>query len=406
MVHETAKEILRKAYICDNCLGRQFAQLLTGMTNRERGKHIRTALAMEYEKRPFPADKANFRDFGFRKDKSKLAKAASLQSKCFVCDGLFDRLDEWAEEAAKKLKPFEYRTFVAATVLSRVLVRKEESLWEEVGIEHCEPIKSEINRELGKLIEKRTGKLPDERNPDIIVTLNLEKSRIDLQVNPVYVYGKYQKLKRGIPQTKWERYKETVEDIMAKPFMRESGAKAHSMHASGREDIDARCLDWRPFVFEAESPVRRSLPLKKIEAEINRTRKVMVTGLRYSDRREVVKIKSLMPDKTYRVLAYSEKSIPMNELKKLKKISLIKQKTPTRVVHRRADKTRTKRMKSVSWKLISRNRIEFTIKGEAGLYIKELVTGDNGRTVPSFSEALGIPLRVKELDVVKIHLRR
>jgi tRNA pseudouridine synthase 10 len=220
----------------------------------------------------------------------------------------------------------------------------------------------------------------------------------------LFIYGRYQKLVRGIPQTKWEKYKETVEDIIAKPFMKASSGSGHSMHAAGREDIDARCLDWRPFVLEIESPKIREFPLKRMEAEVNRSRKVRVSFLRYSDRMEVVRVKSLMPDKTYRALALSEKPIARDLLPRLKRLSSIRQQTPTRVVHRRADKTRAKRVRSVAWKLLSKNRIEFTIKGEAGLYIKELITGDNGRTKPSFSEVLGTSLKVKELDVVKIHL--
>ncbi|HJW96745.1 MAG TPA: tRNA pseudouridine(54/55) synthase Pus10 [archaeon] len=402
MIMETAKEILQKGHICDNCLGRQFGQILSGMTNKERGRALRTALALEYAVKPFPTEKSNFSMFNFRKGKNPETKEKSRQ--CFVCGGLFESLEKWAEQAAKKLQAVECRTFVVSTSLSVSLIRLEEALWEEIGIEHCEPIKSEINRELGKLVAGRTGKEPDEGKPDVGILLDLERGRLDMQINPVYVYGRYQKLVRGIPQTKWEMYKETVEDIIAKPFMRESGGRDHAMHASGREDIDARCLDWRPFVLEIGSPMKRTFDLRKMEAEVNRTRKVRVSGLRYSDRKEVVAVKSLMPDKSYRVLVLPEKPVSLESLKKLKRISLIKQQTPTRVLHRRADKTRTKRMKSVSWKALSGKRLEFTIKGEAGLYIKELVHGDNGRTRPSFSEVLGVPLKVKELDVVKIHL--
>ena len=325
-------------------------------------------------------------------------------SPCSICGSLFDELGKWASQAGKKLARIECRTFVVSTKLSSSLVHKEEELWEEIGIENCEPIKSEINRELGKLIAAKTGKEPDESNPDVAFILDLEKNALRLQINPVYVYGRYRKLVRGIPQTKWEMYKETVEDIIAKPFMRESGGSGHSLHASGREDIDARCLAWRPFVLEIESPKKRAFQLAKMEAEIGRTKKVAVSGMRYSDRKEVVKVKSLMPDKTYRAIASSEKPIPRELLPKLRKLSLINQQTPARVMHRRADKTRVKRMKSVSWKLMPKNRIEFTIKGSAGLYIKELINGDSGRTRPSFSSVLEIPLKVEELDVVKIHL--
>jgi tRNA pseudouridine synthase 10 len=356
---------------------------------------------MEYSLKPYPIDKANFSGMNFRKLKISIPEK---HESCKICGGLFEGLEKWASQAEKKLAGIECRTFVVSTMLSSELVQKEESLWEEIGIEHCEPIRSEINRELGKLISAKTKKEPDEDKPDASITLDLEKGSLWMHINPVYFYGMYQKLVRGIPQTKWDMYKETVEDIIAKPFMEALGGREHSLHASGREDIDARCLAWRPFVLEIGSPRKRTLSLKKMEALISKTKKVKVSGLRLSDRREVVRVKSLMPDKSYRALASSEKPILRELLPKLRKLSVISQQTPTRVMHRRADKTRTKRMKSVSWKLLPKNRIEFTIKGSAGLYIKELISGDNGRTKPSFSATLGIPLKVEELDVVKIHL--
>jgi tRNA pseudouridine synthase 10 len=46
------------------------------------------------------------------------------------------------------------------------------------------------------------------------------------------------------------------------------------------------------------------------------------------------------------------------------------------------------------------------VTGEAGLYIKELVSGDNGRTHPSLSEALGVPTRVTSLDVVLVEEKK
>jgi tRNA pseudouridine synthase 10 len=43
------------------------------------------------------------------------------------------------------------------------------------------------------------------------------------------------------------------------------------------------------------------------------------------------------------------------------------------------------------------------ITGESGLYIKELIHGDDSRTQPNLSNELGIGCSVLELDVIKIH---
>lgn len=372
-----AKRIVKKVSVCNNCLGREFAYVSTGMTNKERGKIIRKLLKREKEP---PA--------------------------CSICNDLFKNLENYAHKALEKVKSIEFSSFLVGSILSSELIQKEEDLWEEAGIDYCEPLKSELNRELGKILHKKLKRKVDEKNPDIVILFNLQKDTVELQIRPLFIYGKYQKLVRGIPQTKWDTYPVTVEDIIAKPLMRETKASAHAMHGAGREDVDARCLDWRPFVFELNSPQKRTILLKGIEKEINKSKKVKVSGLRLTNRKEVIRVKSIRPDKTYRVLINVENKIKKDNLASLKKlVGIIHQKTPSRVLHRRADLVRRRRVKKIQATLLSSKKALLEIRGEAGLYIKELITGDKGRTSPSVAEILG-SVQVKELDVIKIHLGR
>jgi len=48
---------------------------------------------------------------------------------------------------------------------------------------------------------------------------------------------------------------------------------------------------------------------------------------------------------------------------------------------------------------------EIDLLTDGGLYVKELVSGDDGRTRPSLSEVLGVPATVVELDVMCITSR-
>ena len=52
-VFSAARDVLKQGYLCDHCLGRQFAQLLSGFTNAERGRALRLALAMDYGVKKF-----------------------------------------------------------------------------------------------------------------------------------------------------------------------------------------------------------------------------------------------------------------------------------------------------------------------------------------------------------------
>ncbi len=372
-VRRLAKEALRFGNVCNHCLGRQFAKIGHGFTNEERGKAIRKVLGLR-----------------------------EPQSECDVCDGIFATLGKKAREIAKSMKEWEFDTFMVGTIMSEELKEREETFWFQCGSEDAEPLKTEINRELGKILEKLTGKRADRERPDIVVYLDLENETFYIEPSPAYFYGRYRKLVRGIPQTKWDKYEESVEDVIAKPFMRETGGGEHSLHGMGREDIDARCLGWRPFILEITKPRKRNLNLREIEKEINASGKVEVSSLRKSDRKEVARLKAARPDKSYRVLVEFER--PVEGIEKLKELEgEIEQKTPSRVVHRRADIERRRKVKRISWKIIDDRKAELTIRAEAGLYIKELVTGDGGRTRPSVSEILGNSARVIELDVIGIH---
>lgn len=369
-----AKPIAQKQ-LCDHCLGRQFAHVGTGFTNQQRGQALRKRLGGA------PAED------------------------CVICDNLFTRLDEFAALGADAAKGIEFKTFVVGTTPSAALIRKEEALWEEVGIEYCEPLRSELNREIGKRLQKKIKKDVDEKRADVTFVFNLETHTVDLQIRSLFIAGTYQKLVRGIPQTKWHQYPVTIEDIIAKPIMNAAGGTGHALHGAGREDIDARCLAWRPFVFEVETPKKRSLPLRAIQAAINKSKKIQVRGLRFSTKQEVRDTKAMRPEKTYRVLVTTKRVLERKDITALAGLAgVVQQKTPSRVLHRRADLVRKRHVKTITGKLAGKKTAELMIRGEAGLYIKELVTGDGGRTHPSVAELWG-PVLVKELDVITIHLK-
>lgn len=368
-----AAERLSEKQLCLNCLGRNFAQISTGLSNKKRGE-----LILKFLKKPETENKT-----------------------CVVCGNIFQKLPEYADKAIKQLSGVEFRTFLVGSKLPERIIKKEELIWEEFGIDFVESLKSEINREFGKIIEKKTGKKFNPDNPDVNILLNLKTGRTEFRINSVFIYGVYKKLIRGIPQTKWNKYKTSIENIIAKPFMKASKGSAHSLHCSGREDIDARCLDYRPFVLEIKEPKKRTFQLTKLREEIIKTKKIYVSKLSYSNKNKVREIKRSRNDKTYRVIIQLEKQAEhVEKLRTL--VGLINQKTPSRVLHRRADLMRKRRVKSIKWKKITSKKLRLDIRGESGLYIKELVTGDKGRTKPSVAEILG-PAKVISLDVIKIH---
>ena len=398
--------ILAKEKVCDHCLGRQFHTKFKDYTNDQIGAAIRKAKTeKEIE--------ANLK----KKMKPKLLKT------CVLCGGIFAEKDRYSAMLKKEVKKHDFQTLLIGSHIRKELIEREEKLWEEIGAEHCEPIKREINRTFGLMVWHWTKKNAEFNFPDVLFTIDFRKKRIETKLNPLYVYGRYRKLVRGIPQTKWpcrecrgrgckkcgytgKQYQETVEELVAEKAIEETKGKSSSFHGEGREDIDARMLGkGRPFILEIFEPKKRQIDLKKLEEKINKFTKdkVEISGLRPSSRREVQLIKAMKHEKTYDALIDCPKA-SKEDLKTLGEYfheRLISQKTPTRVLHRRADKVRKRKIAYVEAKIV-KGGFRAVIKTQAGAYIKELVNGDNGRTEPSFSSVIKKPCVVRELDVIEV----
>ncbi len=401
-----ARKILEQP-VCDSCLGRQFAQLVSGLTNSERGRIVRTIVAMsiDHEKAAEEDKKLDLSNFVHMKFHNLHVDRHEPKA-CSICGGLFAaELDKWAEKVKAAASGYEFRTFLIGTRLSSQLLDSEERLWERAGIDWVEPIKSELNREIGKRVEKILKVKFDQKNPEAVIMANFDSGKAEVQSNPLFIYGEYQKLVRGIPQTKWPsgKYKTSVEQIIAKPYMKATAGKEHKLHGLGREDIDARCLAWRPFVLEILEPKKRFIDIKALAKKIEK--KVRVQGIRLSNIQEVREIKEAKLDKSYRGIVVCKGRILPQELGKLNQLTgaIINQRTPKRVMHRRGDLLRKRKVVQVRFKPKGAKQFVFEVTGEAGLYVKELVSGDSGRTQLSVSELLANECVLKDLDVIKIH---
>ncbi|MEM3464469.1 MAG: tRNA pseudouridine(54/55) synthase Pus10 [Candidatus Bathyarchaeia archaeon] len=436
---EKALQMLERHPLCDHCLGRQFAFLGHGMENDERGKAIKNVLLMEAQalartkkdegarilkvlaingfcKKALEA----LRRMGRRISEKKVAKT------CFLCENSFEIVDELAKRAVEKLQEYEYSSFLVGIELPVEVEEREDEFKARFDVEYGENMRLEFGRILGKKIAAYSQKTVEHRKPDIVVLINPMTSEIRVQVNPLYIAGRYKKLVRGIPQSKWfctncygkgcekcnwtgKRYPESVEELISEPILAVTGGTKTAFHASGREDVDARMLGkGRPFVIEIAQPRKRFLNLKEIEEAVNAHAKgkVEVSELRFVDKDFVRKLKKAeSAQKEYRVTVEFEKEVSDEDLKLLEeKLSgaVVKQRTPLRVSHRRADLTREKYIYEVKAKRLSPNRAELKVRCQGGLYVKELVTGDEGRTTPSVSEILGNKAKPIKLDVLKV----
>jgi len=125
----------------------------------------------------------------------------------------------------------------------------------------------------------------------------------------------------------------------------------------------------------------------------------------WSTRRAVETLKSEKPHKKYRISVEVEGGIARKELGEALdrlKGAVVAQRTPARVAHRRADRIRERRVVDARVAGQEDGIFFLDVVGEAGLYVKELVSGDGGRTRPSLAGLLGRPAQVVQLDVMEV----
>jgi tRNA pseudouridine synthase 10 len=168
----------------------------------------------------------------------------------------------------------------------------------------------------------------------------------------------------------------------------------------------------RPFVIELTDPRRRTLHWPAIQDEINARHgeKMEVVELRAADRALCRRVNEGNPDKSYRarvtclVPAASQAVAALGEAAPFE----VAQETPRRVLHRRANRVRRRTVQAWSIQSVREDPggvggFDLLLRVDAGTYIKELVSGDEGRSHPSVAWRLGVPCDCAELDVLEVH---
>jgi tRNA pseudouridine synthase 10 len=436
-VHKKAFELLSKYPLCDHCLGRQFASLGYSMENNVRGFSLKVFLTMQANdlvKENFDEGISKLQVLatnGFLKIAQETLKhlkqdPVPLVEKCFLCDGTFGKVAELTKTALLVLSSYDFSTYLVGIELPVKIEEREDEFKAVFDIDTAESMKHEFGRLFGKAICVHTSKEAEYLIPDIVVVLDPFLSKIKLQVNPLFVGGRYRKLVRTVPQSKWfcsdcrgrgcekcggtgKLYHESVEEFASNILIDITEGTDSFFHASGREDIDARMLGTgRPFIVEISKPKKRFIDLKTVEKEINDSAigKVEVSGLHFTTKDNVRRLKKgESAVKEYRLLAEFENDLTDEDLclieKGLSEI-IVKQQTPLRVLHRRADLIRERYIYKVKVKKVTFKTALLEIRCQGGLYVKELVSGDEGRTSPNVSSLLGNRARTLKLDVLNV----
>ena len=340
-------------------------------------------------------------------------------AECSACQGLLC-------SAACAVRP----NSAFASVLSDKLAEfedREECAVAVSGINHLDQaasMKRLLRTALAAVLESQNVKV---MNPSLL--------QVELQVNmlqtppslipvvsrlSIFVRGRYNKLSRCVTQTDWivdgvQKTKLSVGSIVGGSLVSIFGAKDYNFGAAGREDLDVRMLGGgRPFLVELFNPKRVTLADETAMARaINLVspEDVQVHSLELLNGAECIRSKALFTEmqaqaeqkrKTYGCVCRASQRVTNVAETLTDLVGEISQKTPIRVSHRRAMLTRVKHVHSLKVHVVDDQYFCMLVEAEAGTYIKELVHGDHGRTVPSVCSLLQTPVDLVQLDVLDL----
>ncbi len=295
---------------CDFCLGRLGGKKRYEQTIEESGKEIRQSVV---------------------EGNSHLANIRKEIPLCIFCENLFEETDLLADIIYESIAPYEIKRLQLGARFPKDQIEEEDVERKRYGANGSDGLKTGLVAEIARKLNDRLDgvKLVNEK-PHVLALIDVLTLTVELDIRAHYIYGRYRKLARGIPQTRWPcrackgrgcekcnytglQYESSVQDLIGNPIQELLGATEHSFHGMGREDIDVRCMGrGRPFVIELKEPKVRSCNYQQLEDLVNEQAAgaIEVTDLRSSTRSEVVRIKDTPADKSYTIRFRLH---PMNE---------------------------------------------------------------------------------------------
>jgi len=375
-----SKSILKECDLCDNCLGRFFiisAHLLSG---RMLGNKIR-----------------------------KLINSKPI-TKCYICKNLFSNTDHYVKMMQDASFGYEFSTFMVGAILKQSIIERDDKLRSKFHLRGVDGIKTAVTRELVKKFARKTKTHIDHLLPDIIFTINFRTEQCNVKTKPIFLYGRYIKNKRGLPQ-KEESCKDckgkgcnfcnnhgivlfdSVEGKISQFLYEKFETNQVKFTWIGGEDKTSLVMgNGRPFFAKLLSAKKRNVRLTK-KSNLD---EIMIHGLRKIDH---IPNGSIHFKSKIKILISTKNNISSNRLKKLKQLVTV----PIEITNSN-NKQHKKTIHKLNYKKNSLQSFTVEIEADGGIPIKRFVDGFN--IIPSVSSLLGTQCSCEKFDINQIYLSK
>jgi tRNA pseudouridine synthase 10 len=434
---ELAGRLLEDYALCDRCLGRQFALLISGSDNSNRGRALKLILTARAHKMILEEEEGGMRLLeklainGFfepalqtLEKKGITLEESSLE--CHLCKGKLDEIETLTKEIIHELAKLRFKTFLVGIKIASTILDEEDEIRSKIGIIWGEEIRNEFSREIGKIISRKSEKVVDHRNPEVSIFVDPFKNKFQVRVNPVYLIGRYIKREKGIRQMIWTcktcngigcpdcdtkdgTLDNSIEEIISKPVQDMMSCNEIIFRPVGREDVDTIVLGGgRPFIMEIREAKEIPFDLDYLRQLINElgSGKIEVVELARSTREKAQKLTTRNQTTVlYRVTAKLKDEITTENLERLEReFSKV---VISQYMHGEKSRRRRRRQKYIyetSTRRLAPDQIEFMIKCQGGIRIRDLISGVEFKTEPAMANILDTDVSEIQIEVLDVRL--
>lgn len=434
---ELASRLLQNYPLCDRCLGRQFALLVSGSDNSDRGRALKLVLTAKAHKMILEEEEGGTRlleklatngffEPAFQTLEKQGVTLEEPALECHLCKGKLDEIEPLTNEIIHELAKLRFKTFLVGIKMTSTILDEEDEIRSKLGIIWGEEIRNEFSREIGKTISRKSEKAVDHRNPEVSIFVDPFKNRFQVRVNPVYLIGRYIKRKKGIRQMIWTcktcngvgcpdceglggTLGNSIEEMLSEPVQDMMSCNEIIFRPVGREDTDTIVLGGgRPFIMEVRGAREIPSDLDLLRQLINKhsSGKVEVTELARTTREKAQKL-TIRNQTTvlYRVTTKLKDEITTEKLEQLEReFSRV---IISQCVHSERSRRRRRRQKYIyetSTRRLAPDQIEFMIKCQGGIRVRDLISGVEFKTEPAMTDILGTDVSEIQIEVMNVQL--
>ena len=373
---DTVSKILKSHDLCEYCAGRMISKLV--------GKSSSKFLGKKYLKK-------------FDKLHGK---------KCYIFKNIFDNLDTILFTIIEQSSNYDFKTYNLGIILKPSFLERDDYLKSKYKTKGIENIKFGIVTELSKKISKQTNSKRIINDPELFIQVNFKSESCTLQAKHMFVYGRYNKKIRKLPQKqgicsscngigchncnfKGIENIVSIEGKISNFFIEKFNANQVQINWIGGEDQSSLVLgNGRPFFAKILDPKRRNHILRK-SSDLN--------GVNLSELQKISSSpKGSIPFKSeVSITIDTEKPILSNQLKKLKNLQNIEIKDVSR-----NKKDSHKKIYKINYKKLGKTSFILDLIADGGISIKSFI--QNFDLTPNVSELLENQCECKKFDFKNI----